>query len=72
MIVKVYNNQCERALKELKRKLIREGLFKDLSKRRYYLKPSVKGKLKREEAEKRRQKDKKRAVTREREKLFSC
>jgi small subunit ribosomal protein S21 len=31
----------ERALKQLRRKLQREGLFKELRRRRYYLKPSA-------------------------------
>ncbi|KAK3608910.1 hypothetical protein CHS0354_006951 [Potamilus streckersoni] len=56
----VVNNQVEKAIKELKRKLIREGVFKEISKRRFYLKPSVKAKLKREEAEKRKIKDRRR------------
>ncbi|MGK0290423.1 MAG: small subunit ribosomal protein S21 [bacterium] len=61
MNVKVVNNQVERAMRELKRKLIREGLFKELSKRRFHSKPSIKTKVKREEAEKRRNKDMKKA-----------
>ena len=61
MQVSVSNNQVEKAIRELKRKLIREGLFKEVSRRRFYLKPSVKLKSKREEAEKRRNKDRKRA-----------
>ena len=60
MIVTVKNNQVENAMRDLKRKLIREGLFKEISKRRFYSKPSVQKKVKREEAEKRRNKDRKR------------
>ncbi|OGG97688.1 MAG: 30S ribosomal protein S21, partial [Candidatus Lambdaproteobacteria bacterium RIFOXYD12_FULL_49_8] len=41
MEIKVVNNQVERAMRELKRLLIREGLFKEIKKRRYYAKPSV-------------------------------
>lgn len=63
MIVKVVNNQVDRAMRDLKRKLIREGLFKEISKRRFYLKPSIRKKIKSEEAEKRRNKDRKRANT---------
>jgi len=66
MQIKVVNNQVERAMRELKRMLIREGLFKELKKRRFYAKPCVKGKLKREEAEKTRHKDRKRAAARAR------
>ncbi len=64
MEIRIVNNQVERGMRELKRLLIREGLFKELKKRRYYAKPSVKTKLKREEAEKTRHKDRKRAVAR--------
>lgn len=66
MEVKVVNNQVEKSMRELKRLLIREGLFKELKKRRYYAKPSVRTKLKREDAEKTRHKDRKRAVARAR------
>lgn len=66
MHIKVVNNQVERAMRELKRLLIREGLFKELKKRRYHAKPSVKTKVKREEAEKTRHKDRKRAAARAR------
>ena len=60
MEIEVVNNQIEKAIKELKRRLIREGVFKEISKRRFFLKPSVRKKLKREEAEKKRIKDKRR------------
>ncbi len=66
MEVKVINNQVEKSMRELKRLLIREGLFKELKKRRYYAKPSVRAKLKREDAEKTRHKDRKRAAARAR------
>ena len=64
MEVKVINNQVEKALRDLKRKLIREGLFKEISRRRYYSKPSIRAKLKREETEKRRGRDRRRQQTR--------
>ena len=54
MEVHVVDNQLERALKDLKRKLAKEGIMKDLKKRRFYMKPSVKKKLKQKEARKRR------------------
>ena len=66
MEVKVINNQIERSIRELKRMLIREGVFKELKKRRYYHKPSVRLKMKREDAEKTRHKDRKRAMARAR------
>ena len=56
MEVKVINNQVEIAMQRLKRQLIKEGLFKELKKRRYYEKPSEKRKRKRREAERRRRK----------------
>jgi small subunit ribosomal protein S21 len=52
--VTVYQNQVERALKGLKRQLNKEGLFKELKRRRFYEKPSVKKKRKIKEAKKKR------------------
>jgi len=59
MEVKVINNQVEKALRDLKRKLIKEGLFKEISRRRFYAKPSIRAKLKREESEKKKSRDRK-------------
>jgi len=59
--VKVIDDQLERALKILKRKLAQNGTFKEIKKRRYYEKPSVKKKRKRQEAQKRRVKAMKKA-----------
>ncbi len=56
MEVKVINNQLEHALRMLKRKLAMNGVFKDIKKQRYYVKPSVKKKLKQKEAQKQRAK----------------
>lgn len=56
MEVRVIDNQVDRAIRQLKRKLSHEGLMKDLKRNRFYMKPSVRKKLKRKEAEKRRQK----------------
>jgi len=52
--VKVLDNQLEKALKVLKRKLAQDGVFRELKRRRFYEKPSVKKKKKRMEALKRR------------------
>jgi small subunit ribosomal protein S21 len=52
--IKVNGNDIERALKLLKRQLQKDGLLKELKKRRYYEKPSVKIKSKQREAQKRR------------------
>ena len=52
--VTVYQNQVEKALKVLKRQLTKEGLLKELKRRRFYEKPSVKKKRKQKEAKKKR------------------
>ena len=46
----------EKALKVAKKKLAGEGLFRELKRRRYYEKPSVRRKAKEREAQRRRQK----------------
>ena len=57
----VGQNNLEKAMRVLKRKLIREGVFKELKSRRYYEKPSEKNKRKRKEALKKRRKEQDRA-----------
>ena len=47
----------KRAFQKLKNKVIQEELFVELKRRRHYLKPSAKKKLKREEAAKQKVKD---------------
>jgi small subunit ribosomal protein S21 len=54
--VKVYEGQLEKAIRILKRKLAQDGTFKEIKKRRFYEKPSVKKKRKRQEAAERRAK----------------
>jgi small subunit ribosomal protein S21 len=54
--IRVNSNDVEKALKLLKRKLQKDGLMRDLKKRRFYEKPSVKMKSKQREAQKRRAK----------------
>lgn len=56
MEVKVINNNVDKALKVAKKKLAADGLFRELKRRRYYEKPSVKRKAKEREAARRRQK----------------
>ena len=51
------NDKPERAITKLKNAVIKEGLYKELKDRRYYAKPSLKKKLKREEAARQRVKD---------------
>jgi len=59
--VKVLDNQLEKALKVFKRKLAQDGVFKELKRRRFYEKPSVKKKKKQMEALKRRLKSAKKS-----------
>ncbi len=56
MEIKVFNNNVEKALKIAKKKLAGEGLFRELKRRRFYEKPSVRKKSKQLEAQRRRQK----------------
>ena len=51
-----------RAMQKLKNLVIKEGLYKELKDRRYYAKPSLKKRLKREEAARTRVKDEKKAI----------
>ena len=51
------NDKPERAITKLKNIVIKEGLYKELKDRRYFAKPSLKKKLKREEAARQRVKD---------------
>ena len=53
-----------KAIRRFKRKVEREGIMKELKKKRYYLKPSERRKEKREAAAKRRRKMKSRAGSR--------
>lgn len=52
--VNVSGNDVEKALKDLKRRLQRDGLFKEIKKRSFYLKPSKKLKQKQREARRKR------------------
>ncbi len=60
MEVKVFGNNgaaLDRALTELKKKLKKEGIFEDLRRHEYHQKPSVRRKLKKLEAIKRRRRE---------------
>ena len=66
--IKIGHNQDPiRAIQKLKNKLIAEGLFQELKRRRYYAKPSLKKRLKREEAERQRVKDYRKKLARARQ-----
>ncbi len=56
MKVIVRDNQIERAIKDLKRKLTKEGFFSEMKERRFYDKPSIQKKKKQAKAAKRRRK----------------
>lgn len=56
MTIIVQGNDIEKALRDLKRTLQRDGILKEIKKRRFYEKPSVKKKRKQVEAERRRRK----------------
>ena len=40
--VRVFNNNVEKAIRVLKKKMLKEGIIKELKERRYYEKPSEK------------------------------
>jgi small subunit ribosomal protein S21 len=54
--IKVDGKDIEKAIRVVKRKIQRDGIFRELKNRRFYEKPSIKKKRKRIEAQKRRQK----------------
>ncbi|MEW6052581.1 MAG: 30S ribosomal protein S21 [Nitrospirota bacterium] len=56
MEIKVSENNVEGALKVLKRKLQKEGLFREIKRRKAHEKPSEKAKRKQRDAKKRRMK----------------
>jgi small subunit ribosomal protein S21 len=57
-MIEIYvEKNLEKAMRILKRKLIREGVFKELKTRRFYEKPSEKKKRKSKEAQKKRRKE---------------
>jgi small subunit ribosomal protein S21 len=62
--VPVIDNNIGRALNQLKRSIGREGLNRELKRRRFYEKPSVAKRRKSIEAERRRRKDDRRGSQR--------
>ena len=57
-----HNEDPNRAIQKLKNLVIKEGLYKEIKDRRYYKKPSLKKRLKREEAARQRVKDFKKEI----------
>ena len=62
MKVLVVDNQIEGALKQLKKQMLKDGLFQEMKKRVYYEKTSVKRKRKSAQARKKRRKALKRTL----------
>jgi len=54
--IEVFDNQIEPALKALKKEMLKGGVFKEMKRRAFYEKPSVKRKRKEAEARKKRRK----------------
>lgn len=61
--VDVVDNNVNRAINSLKREIGREGLNRELKRRRFYEKPSVAKRSKAREADRRRRKDARRGTT---------
>ena len=57
--IEVRNNNVEKALRVLKRKLLKDGVMKELRDRQYYQKPSFKKREKKKESIRRHKKDQK-------------
>jgi len=54
MKIEVFDNQIEAALKQLKKQMLKEGLYQEMNRRQHYEKPSVKRKRKSAQARKKR------------------
>jgi len=57
----VFDNQVDAALKQLKKQMLKDGLFQEMKRRVYYEKPSVKRKRKQAQARKKRRRALKRS-----------
>ena len=57
--IEVRNNNVEKALRVLKKKLLKDGVMKELKERQYYQKPSFKKREKKKENIRRHKKDQK-------------
>ena len=57
--IEVRNNNVEKALRVLKKKLMKDGVMKELRDRQYYQKPSFKKREKKKENIRRHKKDQK-------------
>jgi len=59
--IQVIDNQIEAALKQLKKQMLKDGLYQEMKRRQHYEKPSVKRKRKQAAARKKRLKALKRS-----------
>ena len=57
--VNVRNNNVEKAMRVLKKKLLKDGMMKELKERQYYSKPSLKKREEKKQAIRRYKKDQK-------------
>ena len=57
--IEVRNNNVEKALRVLKKKLLKDGVMKELRDRQYYQKPSFKKREKKKESVRRHKKENK-------------
>ena len=62
MKIVVFDNQVDAALKQLKKQMLKDGLFQEMKRREHYEKPSVKRKRKAAQARKKRRKALKRSL----------
>lgn len=53
MEIRVIDGNLNRAVKQLKRKLQQEGLFREMKQRKFYEKPSIRRRRKEKEAQRR-------------------
>ncbi len=65
MEVTVRDNNVEQALRALKKKLQREGIFREMKQRRFYEQPSARRKREGAEAERRWRKQKRKQMERD-------
>ncbi|MBF0159098.1 MAG: 30S ribosomal protein S21 [Magnetococcales bacterium] len=62
MRVEVYDNNVDQAIRVLKKKMNREGMFREMKKRKFFEKPSEKRRRKKAEAVRRLRKKLRRAL----------
>ncbi len=62
MRIDVYDNNVDQAIRVLKKKMIREGMFREMKKRKFFEKPSERKRRKKAEAVRRLRKKIRRSV----------